>query len=78
MNAESLAHTTWDCKCHVVFIPKWREKAMFGQVKRHLGGVFHELAGHKECRIEEGHLMPDVSGEAAVSRRLHRVVVCRV
>lgn len=39
MNAESLAHTKWDCKCHVVFIPKWREKMMLGQVKRFLGGV---------------------------------------
>jgi putative transposase len=59
MNAESLAHTKWECKYHVVFIPKCRKRVMFGQVKRHLGRVFHELAGHKECRIEEGHLMPD-------------------
>jgi len=59
MNSESLAHTKWDCKHHVVFIPKWRKKVMFGQVKRHLGRVFHELAGHKGCRIGEGHLMPD-------------------
>ena len=59
MNAESLAHTKWDCKYHVVFIPKWRKKVMFGQVKRHHGRVFHELAGHTECRIEEGHRLPD-------------------
>ena len=59
MKAESLAHTKWECKYHVVFIPKCRKKVMFGQVKRHLGRVFHELAEHKECRIEEGRLMPD-------------------
>ncbi len=35
---------------------------ILGQVKRFLGGVFHELAGHKECRIEAGHLMPDQFG----------------
>ena len=59
MNSESLAHTRWACKYHVVFIPKWRKKVLFGQVRRHLGRVFRELAGHKECVIEEGMLMPD-------------------
>lgn len=54
-----LNHTTWDCKYHVVFIPKYRRKLLFGQVRRQLGGVFHDLASRKECRIEEGHVMPD-------------------
>ena len=58
MNAESLAHTKWECKCHVVFITKMAGKVMFGQAKWHLGRVFHELARHKACRIEDGHLMP--------------------
>jgi REP element-mobilizing transposase RayT len=43
----------------VVFTPKYRKKLLFGKIKRHLGQVFHDLARRKECRIEEGHLMPD-------------------
>jgi putative transposase len=54
-----LNHTTWDCKYHVVFIPKYRRKVLFGQVRERLVGVFHDLAARKECRIEEGHLMRD-------------------
>ena len=54
-----LNHSTWECKYHVVFIPKYRKKALFGTVRRRLGEVFHELARRKECRIEEGHLMSD-------------------
>src|SRR5262245_28661575 len=54
-----LSHATWECKYHVVFTPKYRKKLLFGQIRRHLGTVFHELARRKECKIEEGHLMPD-------------------
>jgi putative transposase len=54
-----LNHTTWECKYHIVIIPKYRRKAIFGQVRRSLGGVLHDLAARKECKIEEGHLMPD-------------------
>src|SRR5262245_14765010 len=54
-----LNHATWECKYHVVFTPKYRKKLLFGKIKRHLGQVFHDLARPKECRIEEGHLMPD-------------------
>ena len=56
---ENLAHTRWECKYHVVFIPKFRRKSLFGLFRRDLGCVFHELARQKECRIEEGNLMPD-------------------
>ena len=52
-------HTKWECKYHVIFIPKYRHKALYGTLRRHLGGVFRQLARHKECEIEEGHLMPD-------------------
>jgi putative transposase len=55
----SLSHSKWDCKYHVVFIPKKRRKALFGQAWRHLGEIFHALARQKECQILEGHLMPD-------------------
>ena len=54
-----LNHATWECKYHVVFTPKYRKKALFGQIRRHFGTVFRELAQRKECKIEEGHLMPD-------------------
>lgn len=58
-NYESLGHTKWECKYHVVFIPKCRRKVLYGQLRRHLGEVFRELATRRESRIEEGHLMPD-------------------
>ncbi|SDY05809.1 putative transposase [Nitrosomonas sp. Nm33] len=48
---QSLAHTTWDCKYHVVFIPKRRKKVIFGVIRKHLGKVLHELAEQKECLI---------------------------
>ena len=54
-----LCHTRWECKYHVVFIPKYRRKAVFGQLRRELGEVFRKLAEQKESRIEEGHLMAD-------------------
>jgi len=56
---QSLNHTRWECKYHVVFIPKCRRKLLFGEIRRELGGVFRRLAGQRECQIEEGHLMPD-------------------
>jgi putative transposase len=55
----SLSHSRWECKYHVVFIPKYRKKRIFGQIKRYLGEVFHRLARQKESLIEEGHLMSD-------------------
>lgn len=55
----SLNHTRWECKYHVVFIPKYRRKALFGQIRKELAEVFHRLARQKESLIEEGHLMPD-------------------
>jgi REP element-mobilizing transposase RayT len=56
---QSLAHSKWDCKYHVVFVPKRHRKAIFGELRRQLGAVFHTLAKQKECQIMEGHLMPD-------------------
>jgi putative transposase len=56
---KSLSHTTWECKYHVVFIPKCRRKTLYGQLRRYLGEVFRRLAEQKGSRIEEGHLMPD-------------------
>jgi putative transposase len=54
-----LNHSTWECKYHVVFTPKYRKKVLFGKLRPNLGKVFRDLARRKECQIEEGHLMPD-------------------
>src|SRR6056297_2057099 len=55
----SLNHARWECRYHIVFIPKYRRKTLFGQIRRGLGEVFHRLARQKESLIEEGHVMPD-------------------
>ena len=55
----SLAHSRWDCKYHVVFVPKRRRRQLYGEIRRHLGAIFHALARQKECQIIEGHVMPD-------------------
>jgi len=63
---ETLKHTTWECKYHVVFIPKYRRQALYVQLRRDLGPVFRDLAEQKECTVEEGHLnrkQTSVSGE---------------
>ena len=56
---ESLSHTRWDCKYHVVFIPKCRRKVLYEQLRKHLGEVFRSLARQKESEVLEGHLMRD-------------------
>ncbi|MTI13027.1 IS200/IS605 family transposase [Sansalvadorimonas verongulae] len=56
---KSLSHTRWDCKYHIVFIPKKRKKVIYGSLRKFLGSIFHELANRKGCKILEGHLMPD-------------------
>jgi putative transposase len=56
---ESLNHSKWECKYHVVFIPKCRRKTLYVQLRQYLGEIFRRLAEQKESRIEEGHLMSD-------------------
>ena len=56
---KTLSHSKWECKYHVVFIPKRRRKILYHQLRRYLGEVFRTLARQKESEIEEGHLMPD-------------------
>ena len=58
-NKQSLNHSVWDCKYHVVWIPKCRRKVMYGEIHTYLGDIFKDLAKQKECKIIEGHLMPD-------------------
>ena len=56
---KSLAHSGWECKDHGVFIPQYRCKALYGEIRASLGGIFPELAKQKECRSVEGHLLAD-------------------
>src|SRR6202011_494637 len=56
---DSLSHSRWECKYHVVFIPKCRRKVLYAQLRGHLGEVFRRLAEQKESRVLEGHLMAD-------------------
>ena len=55
----SLNHTKWECKYHIVWIPKYRKKSIYKELRIYLGDTLKELALQKECKIEEGHLMPD-------------------
>ena len=56
---ESLSHSKWDCKYHLVFIPKGRKKELYGKIRGYLGPLFHELAAQRNCKIVEGHMVQD-------------------
>ena len=58
-HVQSLNHTLWECKYHVVWIPKYRKKSLYGQLRSYLGSLLKGLALQKECKIVEGHLQPD-------------------
>jgi len=58
-NINNLSHSKWECKYHVVWIPKCRRKALYGQLREHLGEVFRDLARQKESKVLEGHLQVD-------------------
>ena len=58
-NYNTLQHSEWECKYHVIFIPKYRWKVLYGKLRQHLGEVFRRLARQKESEIEEGHRMSD-------------------
>jgi len=56
---ESLSHVRWDCKYHVVFVPKYRQKKLYGKFRRKVGDIFRELCRQRNIELLEGHLMPD-------------------
>jgi putative transposase len=56
---ESLAHVRWDCKYHVVFIPKYRRKVIYGRMKQQIGRILRELCEQRGIELLEGHAMPD-------------------
>ena len=56
---ESLKHTKWECKYHIVWIPKYRKKSLYKNLRQYMGEMLKDLASQKACKILEGHLMPD-------------------
>jgi putative transposase len=56
---QSLAHTTWDCKYHVVIVPKYRKKVFYGRTRKRIGAILRELCRYKGIEILEAHAMPD-------------------
>ncbi len=56
---ESLHHTKWECKYHVVWIPKWRKRVLYGQLRKELGQILRGLAMQKESELMEGTLKAD-------------------
>jgi len=59
MSYESLSHSKWDCKYHVVFVPKYRKKVLYWKIRKFLGPIFHELAGQRRSKVLEGHMVQD-------------------
>lgn len=56
---ESLSHSKWDCRYHIVFLPKERKKVLYGKIRKFLGNVFHDLAKQRGAKIVEGHMVQD-------------------
>lgn len=59
MSYEAMSHSRWDCKYHVVFVPKGRKKKLYGKIREFLGPVFHELANQRRSKILKGHMVKD-------------------
>jgi putative transposase len=64
---ESLTHSKWDCKYHLVFISKYRRKELYGKVLKYLTTVFHELASQRDTKIMEGHTLISIPPKYAVA-----------
>jgi putative transposase len=58
-DVQSLSHSVWECKYHIVWIPKWRRKVLYGRIRQYLGEVFRSLARQRECEVIQGSLRPD-------------------
>ena len=58
-NIQSLSHTAWDCKYHLVWIPKYRKKVLYDHLRKDLGKLLRDLANHRKSQILEGHLKGD-------------------
>ena len=56
---QSLAHVKWDCKFHIVIVPKYRKRVLYGNIRKRIGSIFHQLCRQKGVELLEGHAMPD-------------------
>ena len=56
---KSQAHVKWECKYHVVILPKYRKKVLYGKVRRRIGEILRDLCRQKGIKLEEGKLLPD-------------------
>ena len=56
---DTFSHTKWLCKYHIVFTPKYRRKAIYGELRKDIGQILRALCEHKGVELIEGHLMPD-------------------
>ena len=56
---QSLSHVRWECKYHIVIIPKYRKRMLYGKLKKHVGEVIKEVCRQRGIELVEGHLMPD-------------------
>ena len=56
---QSLSHVRWDCKYHVVIIPKYRRKVFYGRLRRQIGAILRDLCRQRGVELLEGHAMPD-------------------
>ena len=66
---KTLSHSVWECKYHIVFIPKYRQKKLYRTIRKELRDLFHKLSYQKECRIEEGYFVTTVGYNEEVVRR---------
>ena len=55
----SLSHTRWNCKYHIIFVPKYRRKVIYGKLREEIGTIIRHLCTYKEVEIIEAHAMPD-------------------
>ena len=56
---QNLSHVKWECKYHVVIIPKYRRKVLYGRMRKEVGAILRELCRQRGVELLEGHLMPD-------------------
>ena len=56
---QSLSHVKWECKYHVVIVPKYRKKVLYGRLRGEVGKIIRQLCRQKEVELIEGHAMPD-------------------
>jgi putative transposase len=75
---QSLTHTRWDCKYHVVFIPKRRKKVIYGKLRKYLGEVFHDLAKRRGAEIVEGYMMADHVHIYICASASHQYIQCPI